>query len=85
MSKVKIVETFKTFNVNAQKFEDLIHRFFKAAQVLIDVIDNNGTRCSPKEWFSVPLGIIEQAVALLNSGEIVNYKYDSVTKTIVER
>lgn len=85
MSKVKIVETFKTFNVNAQKFEDMIHRFFKAAQVLIDVTDHNGTRCSPQEWYSVPLGIIEHAVALLNSGEIVNYKYDPITKTIVER
>ena len=85
MSKVKIVETFKTFNVNAQKFEDMIHRFFKAAQVLIDVSDHNGIRCSPQEWYSVPLGIIEHAVALLNSGEIVNYKYDPITKTIVER
>ena len=64
---------------------DLIHRFFKAAQVLIDITDHNGTRCSPQEWYSVPLGIIEHAVALLNSGEIVNYKYDPITKTIVER
>lgn len=85
MAKVKIVETYKTFNVNAQKFEDLLHKFFKPAQVLIDVIDNNGTRCSPKEWFDVPLGVIQQAIALLVSGEIVKYKYDSVTKTIVER
>lgn len=85
MAKVKIVETYKTYNVNAQKFEDLIHKFFKQAQVLIDVTDNNGTRCSPKEWFSVPLGIIQQAIALLVSGEIVNYKYDPITQTIVER
>ena len=85
MAKVKIIETFKTYNVNAQKFEDLIHKFFKAAQVLIDVIDNNGTRCSPKEWYSVPLGVIEQAVELLVSGKIVNYKYDPTTRTIVER
>lgn len=85
MAKVKIIETYKTFNVNAQKFEDIIHKFFKSAQVLIDVIDNNGTRCAPKEWFSVPLGIIQQAIALLVSGEIVNYKYDPITQTIVER
>lgn len=84
MAKVKIVETFKTFNVNAQKFEDLIHRFFRTAQVLIDITDHNGTRCSPQEWYSVPLGIIEQAVALLNSGEIVNYKYDPMSKAIIE-
>ena len=85
MAKVKIVETYKTFNVNAQKFEDLLHKFFKPAQVLIDVIDNNGTRCSPKEWFDVPLGIIQQAIALLVSGEIVKYKYDPETQNIVER
>lgn len=84
MAKVKIVETYKTFNVNAQKFEDLLHKFFKPAQVLIDVIDNNGTRCSPKEWFDVPLGMIQQAIALLISGDIVNYKYDPETQSIVE-
>lgn len=84
MSKVKIVETYKTYNVNAQKFEDLIHKFFKPAQVLIDITDHNGTRCSPKEWFSVPLGVIQQAIALLVSGEIVNYKYDPDIQTIVE-
>lgn len=85
MAKVKIVETYKTYNVNAQKFEDLIHKFFKPAQVLIDITDHNGTRCSPKEWFSVPLGVIQQAIALLVSGEIVKYKYDTTTQTIVER
>lgn len=84
MSKVKIVETYKTYNVNAQKFEDLIHKFFKPAQVLIDVIDNNGSRCSPKEWFSVPLGIIQQAIELFISGDIVKYKYDRERQLIVE-
>lgn len=84
MSKVKIVETYKIYNVNAQKFEDLIHNFFKSAQVLIDVIDNNGTRCSPKEWFSVPLGIIQQAIELFISGDIVKYKYDREHQSIVE-
>lgn len=85
MAKVKIIETYKTYNVDAQKFEDLIHKFFKSAQVLIDITDHNGTRCSPKEWFSVPLGVIQQAIALLISGEIINYKYNPATQTIVER
>ncbi len=84
MAKVKIVATYQTFNVNTQKFEDLLHRFFKPAQVKIDVFDSNGTRCSPQEWFQVPFGIIQQAIALLNSGEITKYKYDRETQTIVE-
>lgn len=55
MAKVKIIATYKMYNVNTQKFEDLLHRFFSPARVSIDIIDNNGTRCTPREWFQVLL------------------------------
>lgn len=41
----------------------------------IDVIDNNGTRHTVREWFQVPLGVIEEAIYLFQTGEIVNYYY----------
>jgi len=82
MAKVKIVATYEMYNMNTKKFEDLLHRFFKSACVSIDVIDNNGTRCTPREWFQVPFEIIQQAILLLQSGEIVNYKYSRNNKEI---
>ena len=82
MAPVKVVAEFKTYNMNTQKFEDLLHKFLGQCQVSIDVYDNNGTRHTPREWFQVPYEIIEQAVKLIVTGEVVNYVYDRETKTI---
>lgn len=83
MAPVKVVAEFKTYNMNTQKFEDLLHRFLGQCQVSIDVFDNNGTRHTPREWFQVPLEVIEQAIKLIVTGEVVNYRYDRETKQIV--
>lgn len=82
MAPVKIVAEFKTYNMNTQKFEDLLHRFLGQCQVSIDVFDNNGTRHTPREWFQVPYEVVEQAVKLIVTGEVVNYRYDRETRTI---
>ena len=74
MAPVKIVAEFKTYNMNTQKFEDLLHKFLGQCQVSIDVFDKNGTRHTPREWFQVPLEVIEQTIKLIVTGEVVNHK-----------
>jgi len=49
------------------------------------VIDNTGKRCTPREWFIVPFKIIEQAIELIISGEVIKYRYDEELMVIVER
>lgn len=66
-----------------QKFEDLLHKFFDTCHVNIDVYDNNGTKHTVREWFQAPYNQIVKAIDLLESGEIVNYKYDRDLKQIV--
>ena len=51
----------------------------------IDVYDSKGHRHSPREWFIAPLKAIEQAVTLLDSGEIINYRYDKENEVIVKK
>ena len=84
MAPVKIESSWMCYNMNAQKFESLIHRFFGHTCLEIDVFDNNGIRHTPREWFIVPLNSIEQAISLIISGEIVNYSYDKENKIIVQ-
>lgn len=84
MAKVKVVTSYKMYNTNTQKFEDLLHRFFDSARLSIDVIDNNGTRHTVREWFQVPFGVIEQAIYLFQTGDIVNYQYSREEREIVE-
>lgn len=85
MADVSPVTTFKTFNLNPQKLEFLVHKFFAQARLDLDVYAENGEKHTPREWFAVPLHIIEAAVKLLISGEILNYRYDAKAQTIVER
>jgi hypothetical protein len=40
----------------------------------LDVFDKKGIKHTPREWFIVPLEAIEQAITLIMSGEIVNYR-----------
>lgn len=85
MAGVDIVASYKTYNLNAQKFEHLIHRFFAEVCLNIDINDENGRRITPREWFVVPLPIIDRVIQLILSGEIVNYKYDRSLGTIIEK
>lgn len=85
MAPVKIVSSWMCYNMNALKFESLIHQFFGRTCLDIDVFDKSGKKHNPREWFIVPLQIIEQAVLLIISGDIVNFTYDSINKVIVER
>ncbi|TQD38523.1 GIY-YIG nuclease family protein [Haloflavibacter putidus] len=83
-AEVEVVATFKCINVNTQKFENLIHRFFSQAQLQIDIYDKNKNRITPREWFVVPYPIIERAIGLFNTGEIINYHYDFQKERIIK-
>lgn len=85
MAPVKIESSWMCFNMNAQKFEQLIHRFFGHTCLEIDVFDNNGIRHTPREWFIAPLKAIEQAITLILSGDIVNYRYDKENEVIIKK
>ena len=85
MAPVKIESSWICYNMNTQKFESLIHRFFGHTCLEIDVFDNNGIRHTPREWFIVPLKAIEQAIIFIISGEIVNYRYDKINCIIVKK
>ena len=85
MADVRIVMTYKCYNMNPQKLEQLLHNFFGNSCLSIDVFDKDGNRHTPREWFIAPLDIIEQAIHLIISGEIVNYRYDSTNEQIVKK
>ena len=84
MAEVHIVNTYKCYNVNPHKFEQLLHRFFAEVCLNVDIHDNKGRRITPREWFVVPLPIINEAVDLILNGKIVNYKYNKISKQIIE-
>lgn len=85
MAPVSIVTSFRCFNMNPQKLEKLLHQFFGSACLNIDIFDNAGKRCTPREWFIAPLEVIEQAIHFLISGEIIEYQYAPEKQNIIGR
>lgn len=68
---VKVVATWRVYNVKSSTFEALIHKLFDCVQLQITV---DGKQ--PKEWFVVPFPVIEQAVAYIISGKSIAYDKD---------
>lgn len=82
MAPVNVVASYECYNMNAQKFENLVHTVFKDVSVYLEVTDLQGNVCKPREWFSAPLEQIDIAIKLIVSGQIVNYRYNSKTAKI---
>jgi hypothetical protein len=77
MAPVHIVCTFTLMNADPNKVEKLIHQFFVEGRLDIEIMDRFGKAIHPREWFLMPLPLIEQAIGLLMDGSIVDYRYDA--------
>ena len=76
LADVEVVATYKLANINRTKMENLIHKFFKNAQLDIEIKDRFGNPVTPREWFLVPLFIIDEVVDKIRDGSISDYVYD---------
>lgn len=85
MAEVMLVSAFKCYNLNPQRFEQLLHNFFGAVCLQADVFDEKGRRYTPREWFVAPLHVIERVIELIVSGEIVHFRYDALREQIIEK
>lgn len=76
MADVEVVATYKLANIKRHKLESLIQSFFKNAKLDFDIKDRFGKPVNPKEWFLVPIFIIDEVVEKIKDGTIENYYYD---------
>lgn len=49
----------------------------------VDIFGKDAKRYTPREWFIAPLEIVEQAIELIITGEIINYSYDEKNEELV--
>lgn len=83
MAPVKIVADYRVYNLKASGLEALLHRVFADVRLNLTQIDRNGRHYDPSEWFIAPRGVINQAVAMIMSGEIVDFAYDKAQQKLV--
>jgi hypothetical protein len=84
MADVEVVATYELYNVNRVKLENLIHRVFDPAQLDIEITDRFGNPVRPREWFLVPLFVVNEVVERIKDGTITQYVYDPNTAGLVK-
>jgi hypothetical protein len=59
------------------KHEGLFHRVFGSAQLDLTIEDRFGKRVKPREWYLVPLQVIDEVVQRLMDGTFSGMVYDA--------
>ena len=83
MADVEIVTTYELYNISRTKLENILHRFFEPAKLDIQIKDRFGKPVIPREWFLVPLFIIDEVVEKIKNGSLSQYRYDAKNVKLV--
>lgn len=83
LADVEVVATYKLHNLNRIRLENIFHRLFGAAQLDLTIEDRFGLPVKPREWFLVPLHVIDEAVDRIRDGSISSVVYDPITARLV--
>jgi len=83
MAEVEVVAEYTLYNINRSKLENLIHRFFQEAQLDIEINDRFGQPVVPREWFLVPLFVIDEVVEKIKAGTLADYHYEHQSAKLV--
>lgn len=85
MADVEVVATYELFNINRSKLENLIHKFLSGARLDVEIKDRFGNPVVPREWFLVPLFVIDELVEKIKDGTIAQYYYDTESVSLMLR
>jgi len=83
LAAVEVVATYKLHNLSRIKLENIFHRLFGKAQLDLTIDDRFGNPVKPREWFLVPLQVIDEAVQRIRNGSITSVIYDPVTASLI--
>ena len=82
LADVEIVATFKLVNINRKGLEALLQKFFGSTRLNLELKDRFGKPVKPKEWFLVPLEVIEEVIEKIKEGTIEQFRYDRDTASL---
>lgn len=84
LADVDLVASYALSNINPTKLEGLLHTLFAKARLDLNLQDRFGGAVTPREWFMLPLDIIDGAIDLLCRGELEHYYYDSNKAMLID-
>ena len=83
MAEVEVIASYKLFNINRVKLENVIHRVLESARLDIEIKDRFGQPVVPREWFLVPIFVVDQMIEKIKDGTITEFVYDSKMAKLV--
>lgn len=84
LAEVEVVATYSLVGINRSRLENLLHRIFAPAQIQIEILDRFGHPVQPREWFLVPLQVIDEAIQCIRNGTITKKIYDPKQARLVD-
>ena len=79
---VEVVAAWTLVNVNRMKLEQTLHQVFSSAQLQLSLPGYPGRPVQPREWFVVPLPVINEAVRRIQDGSITDFIYEPHMATL---
>ena len=83
LADVEGVATYKFHNLNRTRLENIFHRLFGVTPIDLTIEDRFGHPVKPREWFLVPLSVIDEAVEWIRDGLITEVAYDPKTARLI--
>jgi len=80
---VEVVASYGLEGLDRYKVETLFHQFFASVRVEIEIKDRFGKPVQAKEWFHVPLPVIDEVVRRIEDRTITQYTYDAKAARLV--
>ena len=85
LAGVEILREYKLVGIDRKKLEDLLKKFFSLARLDIEIQDRFEKPVHPKEWFVVPLSVIDETIERLRKGSVAEVMYDPSSAMLVSR
>lgn len=83
MAPVEVVADYRVYNVRPSAIEALLHRVFSPVRLQISQVGVDGRTYDPSEWFVAPLDVVDQAITMIQTGEITQYIYSPEQQQLV--
>ncbi|AZN35022.1 GIY-YIG nuclease family protein [Iodobacter ciconiae] len=83
LADVEVVASYQLAGINRTKLEKIFHRVFASVQLDLTINDRFGHPVRPREWFLVPLHIIDEVVQRVLDGSITDVVYNATTAQLI--
>ncbi len=84
-SDVSVISAYRCLNISSNQVEKVLHEFFSAVRLDIELTDSAGNLYYPREWFFVDMNILDEAIGLFLENRLGQYFFDKKSNQIVAK